>query len=402
MDLDARLQTLTTFLSAHRPLWADRPFHALPCSWEADHPALAAWLRTLHPDEIDQIEQDSRRAWLHAPAPYRDWDTAIRDLCEVPDVPLQGLSLARAQALEVQVPGRKWAQIEAFARAVLPLAEGRAEGWLDWCAGKGHLGRTLSALSGLPSRMLERSAHLCAAGDVLAERAGVDCHFVQADVLSPDAWRWIEPGAAAVGLHACGVLTDTLLLQAAKREAQLIAAAPCCFHALGGVRDYEWRSETGRRAGLALTSGDLRLATAEETRARAGLRRYRRDEMAWRLGYDLLLREATGEDAYTPLGTLGAELLRLPFSDFCRALATERGHRLPLRWDGASAEAAGRERSRLARALGLVRCLFRRPLELAVVIDKALGLAETGRTVQIGQFCPPEVTPRNLLIWSVR
>ena len=39
------------------------------------------------------------------------------------------------------VPGRKWAQIEAFGRC---LTYARTpEHWLDWCAGKGHLGRRL-------------------------------------------------------------------------------------------------------------------------------------------------------------------------------------------------------------------------------------------------------------------
>ena len=46
----------------------------------------------------------------------------------------------------------------------------------------------------------------------------------------------------------------------------------------------------------------------------------------------------------------------------------------------------------------LVRHLFRRPLELWLVLDRALFLQEQGYQVELSQFCARELTPRNILI----
>jgi hypothetical protein len=54
------------------------------------------------------------------------------------------------------------------------------------------------------------------------------------------------------------------------------------------------------------------------------------------------------------------------------------------------------------RALSLVRACFRRPLELWLVLDRAMRLLEAERTVQVGLFCPSEITPRNIMIASGR
>ena len=49
-------------------------------------------------------------------------------------------------------------------------------------------------------------------------------------------------------------------------------------------------------------------------------------------------------------------------------------------------------------ALDLVRHQFRRLLELWLVLDRALYLAEQGYRVEVGEFCSRELSPRNLLI----
>ena len=50
----------------------------------------------------------------------------------------------------------------------------------------------------------------------------------------------------------------------------------------------------------------------------------------------------------------------------------------------------------------LVRHLFRRPLEIWLLLDRALFLEEQGYRVEVGTFCPKPTTPRNLLIRAVR
>jgi len=61
-------------------------------------------------------------------------------------------------------------------------------------------------------------------------------------------------------------------------------------------------------------------------------------------------------------------------------------------------EAHGWQRLAQVRNLERVRNLFRRPLELWLVLDRALYLREHGYDVQVGLFCEPRLTPRNLMI----
>ncbi|MNO08218.1 hypothetical protein D3C81_2307610 [compost metagenome] len=54
------------------------------------------------------------------------------------------------------------------------------------------------------------------------------------------------------------------------------------------------------------------------------------------------------------------------------------------------------------RNLERVRNLFRRPLELWLVLDRALFLEEQGYAVRLGLFCDYPLTPRNILILAER
>lgn len=62
----------------------------------------------------------------------------------------------------------------------------------------------------------------------------------------------------------------------------------------------------------------------------------------------------------------------------------------------------GWKRSRDVRAFELIRVAVRRPLEVWLVLDMALGLAGEGYEVEVGEFCGRELTPRNLLIRARR
>ena len=66
--------------------------------------------------------------------------------------------------------------------------------------------------------------------------------------------------------------------------------------------------------------------------------------------------------------------------------------------DWPALEHTGWQRLAEVRNLELVRGLFRRPLELWLLLDRALLLEEQGYRVRLGTFCPSQLTPRNLLL----
>jgi hypothetical protein len=75
---------------------------------------------------------------------------------------------------------------------------------------------------------------------------------------------------------------------------------------------------------------------------------------------------------------------------------------LPDAVDWARWEAAGERRRAEVRRLELVRHAFRRPLEVWLVLDLALGLEEAGFEVAVGTFCDRALTPRNLMVLAER
>jgi hypothetical protein len=62
----------------------------------------------------------------------------------------------------------------------------------------------------------------------------------------------------------------------------------------------------------------------------------------------------------------------------------------------------GWQRLATVRNLELPRSLFRRPLEIWLLLDRALFLEEQGYQVRLGNFCPAQLTPRNILLLAER
>ena len=244
---------------------------------------------------------------------------------------------------------------------------------------------------------LERREDLCRRGQARADEERLSgCRFEVADVLERGRAQ-LSADTTAFALHACGDLWRTLLDVAADTEATAIAA-PCCYHHLQGARHYSPRSRRAQAGPLSVSQSELRLSVSEERVARPAIARARARAEAWRLGLDLLLREASGEDEYRPQGHLPKALFDLDFETFCHRAAELMQRDLPKQWSAERAEAAGWVRGHEVRALGLVRAIYRRPMELWQVFDAALAQVERGREVHVASFCAPHLTPRNLIV----
>jgi len=389
--LGERLAALGAALRASGMLWRAAAFRALTLPWEAEHPGLSRALRALPLAQAEQLHADANaaREWLGRWLPVAEWQA----LAQVGAWPARSLPDWPAR-FECEVPGRKWAQVEAFAAAV---ADSGLSG-VDWCAGKGHLARALSQQwGGREIDALERDAALCAEGTRLAARARLPVAMRRCDVLDESVQPWLGARRHALSLHACGELHRRLLQLAAQAGVAAISCAPCCYH-LGSRVEAIACSATGRLHEPGLRCEDLRTAVQETVTAPGHARRQRRRVQQWQLGFDLLQRELRGVDAYLPLPALRAAELADGFETWCRSLAAREGIALPAGVDLARFERAGAARFATVTALDLVRHCFRRPIELWLVLDRALYLCERGYRVGVGTFCSRAVSPRNLLI----
>ncbi len=383
----SRFESLTVHLKANGTLWKPRPFVDLPVSWESAYPKIASALRSLNTLQVERIRTELSLIASVSPELSTIFDLN-EQLTKWPKLEIEDVVIDPNKN-PLRVSGRKWQQIAYFVSVVAARSNGAVKRWLDWCSGKGHLGRALSDVTGLETTFIEKNEKLCGP------------HHVMADVINTDLSHLFQRDVGAVALHACGNLNATLLESAVQSECLFLAIAPCCYQRINGSK-YQPLSRAGKLSGLQLDTHHLRLVSFEEVVLGRGQKKRRARDHAFRLAFDLLAREATGEDRYRPLGQLPTKLFDGSFEKFATRVAEKENIDLPVKWQPAFYERAGAERWETNRALSLVRSLFARSLESWLLLDRILFLEENGWSVEAGTFCDRHQTPRNLAIVAIR
>ena len=342
-----------------------------------------------------------RRNWLTIKKTQIELAKAVSDW--IPQAtPLQALAELEAmpqverippRGLDTGIPGRKWQQLQAF-NGVLPALQ---LPWLEWCAGKGFLGRVLAATHNTPVTSLEWQQALCESGEAAARKLALPMTFVHGDAFSPQSAKYILSQQHAVALHACGDLHVSLLQRVADRKGRAVSVSPCCYHL---IRDkaYQPMSLLAQQSAISLSKHDLRLPLQETVTAGNRVRNLRFIEVSFRLGFDSLQRDVTGKNSYMPVPNVQKALFNEGFAAFCRWAAEQKGLDLPENIDFAHWQQIGEQRFDWVERLELLRQLFRRPLEMWLVYDRACFMEEAGYAVTVGTFCDKPVTPRNIMI----
>jgi hypothetical protein len=389
--LNLAFMQLDAVLRANQALWRPQPFTGGDLPWYHSHPHLRSALLALDDAEAHRLSDDvqQRAQWFAQFEPelvdaLAGFTPGPAPLCVPP-------GLDRFDS--VHIPGRKWKQIIAFAGA-LPV---RGLPVVDWCAGKGHLSRIVQRSQQQTVHCLEYNPELVAAGKKLASKHALDIHYHLHDVTQPAPSDCSHAELAHIALHACGDLHIQLLQHVAASGARAMALSPCCYHKIAEAA-YQPLSRAARLNPLHLDRPTLRLAVQDTVTARGGERQLREQERRWRLGFDALQREVRQCDNYLPVPSIKRELLRQDFAQFCQWAAQQRQLTLPRTLDYDHYLRLGSEHSRHIFRLDLLRRLFGRPLELWLVLDRALFLQEHGYRVSITQFCARQETPRNLLL----
>lgn len=267
---------------------------------------------------------------------------------------------------------------------------------LEWCAGKGHLGRLLASRFQVPVVSLEWQAQLCDAGEQLALQKQLPQTFICADAfqLQPSPFKCRQH---AVALHACGDLHVTLLKQASQAQTQAVSLSPCCYHLIQH-KTYQPISEVAQASAMRLSRRDLQLPLQQSVIANPKQQALRLQEVAWRLAFDSLQRQTRGVDEYLPIPTVKQSQLSGNFVEFCRWAAAQKNLELNPAIDFDAFLLLGIQRQRLTRRIDLVAHLFRPIIELWLLLDRCCFLEEQGYCVSLQAFCDVQLTPRNALI----
>ena len=386
-ELFAFFARLDQLLTSEQALWRLQPLQQAQIPW-TDQKLLAV-LESLSLDDCELIDQSPERQQQTFGAL---WPALFADEIAPPAM-FQPKGLHPPFWLATDIGGRKWQQILLFAEATaqtnLPV--------LEWCAGKGHLGRVLAQQFQLQVCSVEWQQSLCDQGSAMAEKLELKQSFVCRDVLQDPVGDLFKPHQQVVALHACGDLHRSLLVHAATAQCQQLAVLPCCYH-LQQATNYQPMSKAAQQSKLQLTRAELKLAVQGQVTGGERVRRLRQTEMWWRRAYQLWRAALTGDNSYQPLASVPKHWFSGQFRPFADWAAASHQLQLPPGDDGSQYLQQAAPLLLTQRRIELVQHLFRRPLELWLVLDRALFLAEQGYQVQLQQLCETALTPRNLLI----
>jgi len=377
---------LDRWLIEYRPFWSPQPFKGQP-PWCDSHPDLYRQLAALQDHQLESLLADSQ-ACRRLLAPYLPGINRAESWLQLAALPRHALGSIPA-TLQSRIPGRKWHQITAFARTIKPVGKPV----LEWCSGKGHLGRLLSHYWKVDVRSVDHDHELCRQGRRLAHRVAVRQSFQCGDV-----YQWDKPDTMtachAVALHACGGLHRHLVQQAVAAQCSAIDLVPCCY--FDGVSDRYRTFNPELR--LLLNRDDVRLSVTETATASAKAIANRDREATWKMAYAQLRQDITGKPPDTGLGGAPNAWLRLSLEDYCRHFARKDGLSIagPIHWRHYETQA--RLRQKIFMRLCVARFAFRRALEYWLVLDMAWYLSRHGYDVSLGTFCRQSVSPRNVLL----
>ncbi|WP_143869744.1 methyltransferase [Catenovulum sediminis] len=293
------------------------------------------------------------------------------------------------------IHGRKIEQIKQLCSHIKPIYP-----VLEWCAGKGHLGRLLSFQHQCKVVSAEWQSHLCQQGAELAHKYQIPQKFIHTNVLQ-DPLNFIEVDQHIVALHACGDLHVTLLKHMQKVSSKQLHLAPCCYHLIA-EDSYAALSQAGQASSLNIKRNILKLAVQAQVTGGKRITELRRKEVLWRLAYQALRADISGQTAYASLPSVNKSWFSGEFNAFAKWGLNHQNLQQPDFIDDEYYLEIGQEKALFTQKLESVRHVFQRALEYWLVLDKAIYLQDLGYQVKLKAFCDYHTTPRNLMIIAKR
>lgn len=387
---------LSELLLRYEHLWRCRPFIDDGVAWQNEYPQLYQALMSVDDLTLDSLGDEASlielvTGLLPEAEALRRWQVA----------PYEGVVEPMAKFADVGIPGRKIEQITRFAAVFKQHVSGNEAYILDWCSGKGHLAKQLHFVTGAQVTCLEYNGQLCQSGEREARKLDYPIRFVEQNVLQPIEPSALNDAKVHTALHACGDLHLAMMACAVENDAEHLVLSPCCYH-LTEQAVYQKLSTQAKACTLELDPKDLRLAVSQMVTAGERVRRLRKQELTWRIGFDLLQRRITGKDQYRPTESIQKKWMSGSFTEFCHLMAERIGLSLPDEIEQEELLTQAQVKyARITRA-EKARLAFRPAMELYLVLDRVLYLQQQGYEVTLKTFVDAKVTPRNIMIIASR
>lgn len=403
MRFETRFKALSHLLKENKELWNKELINHFPGDLSHLTGFAYDFLIGKNPSELYEMRIGD------TPSPLSSLFMQIDELCTFPRSPDGELEIQKE--LKMFLTEKKVHEISQ----VLPFLKKRipqkTKKLLDLAGGQGHFSQIFCHQLKVPTALIDFDPLLLKKAKAryleLQKNDSPSLIFLEEDLLqeeSPNLTKHFSSGEISVGLHTCGPLTDRHfnLLETPGHEAALNFS--CCYHRL----NHPHKLDSAKDLILpftSLTKEALTLATrtpiesAEEIAQGFLVKRFR-------MGLHIYFLKETPIKEFFSLGNTP---LRYYQGDF-REYALYQFQRL--NWDNPEAHAAAAEKIYKDSftqtyideylALNFVRNQFGRPLEVLIILDRALKLQARGYEVEVYEFFDRKKSPRSLGIWAHR
>jgi hypothetical protein len=403
MHLKERYQQLVEFLLFYQDIWKNeimllypRPLDIYPAEWVED------LFRFLDSASLWQLTHYQTLGQLHSPS-LKHYFQTIQELSRIPQSSLAPYS-PPLNAWEYMTPKKQHEIAHIFPLIQRLKEQSGVTKIVDIGGGQGHFAQLLSHHLQLEVQSLDMDAKVQRAGAHRQHKKWGDSPF--AVTFIPHKLGFPDPAfveklharTLTMGLHTCGSLACAQLMNSSEKEAYIFNIG-CCYHKL--TPEFFHLSAEARKTplpwnqyALTLASGPYKKVSKHDVHLRNQVKRFR-------YAFHMLLHDHFGISDQVTLGNSREQLYFGEFATYAR----EQLSRLQLSFHGSDSElnAFQSEPKRLHLvnqmiSTGLVRDALSRPLELAILIDRALWLEERGYEVEVLEVFDPHLSPRNIAL----
>ncbi len=399
-------QNTARFLLAYQELWKNEIMLGYPAPLK-DYPA--HWIRALRAYDYPTIALRLSQGHIppELPEDLRAWLGQIAALTELPVAARPPADLPAPSW--VKIGQKKQHEIERLAPLVAQTAEhSDLRHVVDVGGGVGHLAQVLAHHYQLSVTSLDMDEMLQHAGKHWqsvkwpGSPHAVDfrAHRLERDDLHFRSL--LTPHTLSTGLHTCGPLADHQIAAVVQAGAALVNLG-CCYHKIPPSELP--RSQVARELPLPWNLFALTLASGAHRKQDAADFAFKQKLKRKRYALHFLLHDHLATPGLVTLGNGSAGLYDGSFAAYAR----EQLRRLNLQSDWSDADleafAEDRERRKIIEDMiyaGILRDLLGRPLELALLFDRALWLEEHAYEVELQEIFDARRSPRNVALVAVR
>jgi hypothetical protein len=388
--------------------WQHEVLQRYPESLEEYPSDWVSALRSLSADQLYDLERNTLSTSL-ASGELQDFISQMRSLSEIPLAPSTSAEkIENPELVFMRIKGKKRHEIQTILAALDELKSNFSiSEVVDFAGGIGNLAMILAKHRKIPVTSLDFDPALQAEGrrryTSYRPPDAANVEFVAADILALDALPQTAANALSVGLHTCGSLAHAQLRLSCAAKIPFVLNFSCCYYKTFGEETL--LSEFGRASGFTISPVGRTLATRSPRNSHQDYLGWKRVKRYRYLIHLFLLHELEMPNFHS-LGNSSAALYQGPFEDYgleqLRRLGIEETAGLKSSLVQFATQSRWSDLVETMIAMNIIRSFTARPLEITLLLDRAMYLAEQGYQASLRQYFNREHSPRNIGILGLR